>query len=125
MTPKSRRRLIAKIFIWSLLTAGFLLLLLEARATWHVYQKEREAKTSYDLAAESYAGLIEREKTIGRAVNGLNTTRGLEEVVRTRYPLAKPGEEVIVLVDSKKQARSAENATTTSFWQSLKSWFLW
>ncbi|MBI3573759.1 hypothetical protein HY090_01805 [Candidatus Kaiserbacteria bacterium] len=126
MTPRAWKRLFARIVLWSGIVTALVVLFFLASATWRVYTKEREVRSAHLDEAEELASLTARKDALTVQLDKLNTSRGIEEEVRDRYPVAKTGEEVIVLTDT--PAASSENTASSSppgFWASISGWFSW
>ena len=123
MTPLQWTRLFYRIIIWVCLLVLVALLWTVGSATWRVYSKGQEARKAHLNAEQSSNELNERKVSVGARLEKLGTEEGFEAEVRNRYQLAKPGEEVIVLVN----AQSAKNATTSTqskgIWESFLGWF--
>jgi len=122
--PKGRfERVILKGALW----VGIALLLglgvFLAGATWDVYQKEQNAARELDAALTAQKNLEEREKNLSEDLASLASERGMEAEFRERFPVAKSGEEVIVLVDQKSPAPDTGTASSKGFWGTLKGWF--
>lgn len=92
-------------------------------AAWRLYGKAEEARLTHQGAAQALEELRSRKSAVESSLSKLGTERGIEEEIRLRYQLAKPGEEQIVLVAS--QAQNAQNVTPEkkSFWATVMSWF--
>jgi len=75
-------------------------LLFGFRATWGVYQKEREARANVVDAREELTELQDRERFLREEIARLSTERGVEEEIRKKFPVAKEGEEVAIIVDA-------------------------
>lgn len=72
------------------------------RAASSVYDKSQLAKDRRNAALAELANLESREKDLESVVQSLNTDRGLEEEIRKRFRVAKPGEEAIILIEEPK-----------------------
>ena len=122
--PKGRfERLIVKMALW---VGAFLLLVLAvflSGATWEVYQKEKNARAERDIALEAHESLTERKEKLSDDLTALESERGLEEEFRKRFPVAREGEEVIILVDAKDTAPSSTESTERGFWGTVRGWF--
>lgn len=101
-----------------------LALVLVSFTTWSVFRKERAAAAARSAAAAEHADLVARKTALEANLEALDTPRGIEAAIRARYPVVKPGEEVITLVDAPPAA-----ATTTpsppGIWDSVKNWLGW
>lgn len=115
-----------KLFIKGLLWIVILFLVgvavLLAGATWEIRQKERIAHREREYAKEQFAEVSERYEILVQSVENLSNERGLEEEFRRRFPVAREGEEVIVLVDAKEGATDSTQESTRSLLDRFKSW---
>ena len=114
-------RLFIKAGIWTGTGLLGILAISLGLSTWKVYQKERVAAASYEDAVATRTQLTEEATSLTAQVAGLGTDRGVEGFVREHYPLAKPGEEVIVLVDA-TSATPAPVAPPQGVWGTIKGW---
>ena len=106
----------------SRITIAVLLVLIffVARGAWSVYKKEEDSKNSLDIAEKAYAELQGRQDLLASQIAALKTSRGVETEIRSRYEVAKPGEEVALVVDD--ATTSTEASSTPTWWESLMSW---
>ena len=123
MTPKQWKRLFARITLIVGILIALVLVVLLSIATWRLYKKEREARQGHMNEAQSLSELQNRKTTLQTELKQLDTERGIEEEIRTRYPLLKPGEKEIMLVAAKSSASSTESKK--SFWVTLFGWLPW
>jgi cell division protein FtsB len=101
--------------ITGLLTAGIVWLLF---LNFNIVRKEEIARRAAQDTQKQLASLRVRQDALQRNINELSTSRGQEATLRETFGVAKPGEDVIIIVPPKV-------ATTTppvSFWQ---KWFGW
>ncbi|PIQ68153.1 MAG: hypothetical protein COV91_05655 [Candidatus Taylorbacteria bacterium CG11_big_fil_rev_8_21_14_0_20_46_11] len=91
-------------FIYSPLTLIVLvvLILFMGKATWSVYSKERDSKTSLSRASEQLASLIARKDNLTEQIERLRTPEGVEAEIRGQFQVAKPGERMVVVVEEEK-----------------------
>lgn len=95
-----------------------------AGATWGVYQKNRLAKEQRDVAAEELEGLEARRAELAEDIDKLGTERGLEEEIRTKFQVSRPGEQTVVLIEDEEEgAEEGGEGGGGSIWQSIKNWF--
>ncbi|PIR83968.1 hypothetical protein COU18_00975 [Candidatus Kaiserbacteria bacterium CG10_big_fil_rev_8_21_14_0_10_51_14] len=89
--------------------------------TWNAYKKERESgvlRTEAELQLEDFT---QRHTQLTEDIASLQTSRGMEEVLREQYALAARGEGLIVIVD--QPAAEPESATTTTMFEKVKRFF--
>ncbi len=81
---------------------SFLLLLLlvvvSAKAAYGAYQKNVVTAEALRHSTDELAALKAREGSLGDNIKRLDSDRGKEAELRTRYQVAKDGEEALVLV---------------------------
>lgn len=122
--PKGRfERLIIKVLLWIgiVLLAALAVLLLGS--TWEVYQKEKGARVERDVADEAHQDLMERKEKLSNDLTALQSERGLEEEFRRRFPVAREGEEVIILVDAEDPAQVDTERQNRGLWATVRGWF--
>ena len=84
-----------------------------------IYRKEEVARHAAKETDSQLQILHERESVLRGNIDELNTDRGHEATLRETYGVARPGEEVIIVVPAKE-------ATTTPklpWWKSALGWF--
>lgn len=86
---------------------GVLLLLflvvVSARAAWDMYGKFSGASESRQAAEAERKDFQEKKERVESAVVALSSERGVEQEVRERFGVAKPGEGEIKIVRDEKQ----------------------
>ena len=104
---------------------GFLIGILLLVAAWFVSViwglagKAQIAVTQAGEAKWQYQALEERKATLQANLAALDTTRGRDAAIRTSFGVARPGEEVIVVVPPVE----ATSTPPLSWWQKILSWF--
>jgi cell division protein FtsB len=83
-----------------------------------IYHKEEIARTAAKSTQAQLASLKARETTLQDNINELSTERGQEATLRDTFGVAKPGEDVIVVIP----ANVATSTPPLTFWQ---KWFGW
>jgi len=73
---------------------------LMTQATWHVYQKEEESKQNKIEAEKQLADLEARQSVLNNTINDLQTPEGQDQAIRDKFQVAKPGEQVVVIVSA-------------------------
>ena len=122
--PKGRfERLIIKGALWVAVVLLILVAVFLAGATWEVYEKEVGARAELDAVTARRDTLEERKETLTTDLTALKSDRGMEAELRERFPVAKDGEEVIVLVDAPDGPESATEEPENDFWATVQGWF--
>ena len=86
---------------------------------WGLAGKAHVAVSQANDAKRQYAELEARKAMLEANLAALATARGEDAAIRTAFGVARPGEEVIVVVPP----ATATPTTTPSWWEKLLSWF--
>ncbi|PIR83188.1 hypothetical protein COU19_01815 [Candidatus Kaiserbacteria bacterium CG10_big_fil_rev_8_21_14_0_10_56_12] len=103
------------IVVSALILVSFWLLSL----IWALVGKAQVAVSEAHDAERQYRALEDRKQTLQANLEALHTPLGQDAAIRTAFGVARPGEEVIVVVPPTV-------ATTTpelSWWQKILRWF--
>ena len=112
------RLLRQRIFLVILL----LLVVVSVRGVWGVYKKERGSRELRHEAELKLADLKAREASLRADISELKSDRGMEEVLRKDYELAKDGEGLIVIVEPKESAPSEDSRSTKWLHRAFPWW---
>ena len=111
---KFRKIMYSKVALFVLLVVLFVV----GRGTWDIYQKTSVAQTERDIAMRALADIQSRTTELQDSFVRLRSDRGIEEEVRQKYTVARPWEEVVVVVDDgEKIGKNGEAEDTKSLWQ--------
>ncbi len=103
------------ILIGVLLLVAFWL----ASSIWGLAGKAHIAVSQAGDAQAQYQALEERKATLQSNLAALATSRGKDAAIRTAFGVARPGEEVIVVVPP----ATATPTATPTWWEKILSWF--
>jgi cell division protein FtsB len=114
---KTRQTWYRLLLIFLLILNIFLL-----RGVWRVYQKSQIAGDNYLSAKERLDNLTKRQQILSERLENLKTDQGMEEQIRNNFSVVKPGEKVVVIVDT-----PTSTATTTPagnpLWRAIRAIF--
>jgi len=115
---KIRKRLYSRGVFILLIVVTVLLL----KGTWGAWDKQAESKENLKKVEGSLLEARAREEKLGTSIEGLQTPQGLEKEIRGRFSVAKPGEEVILIVE---ENASEDEGTLANrpWWKKVKDWF--
>lgn len=117
MIPFQERKKIRKILYSKLsLLALLALFLVVANGAWNIYQKATIARAERDRAERSLADLAARTTELQASLARLESERGIEEDVRQKFTVARPGEDVVVIVDDGTKKSENSEAGQQGFW---------
>lgn len=92
-----------------------------SRAIWNIYQKNSLARENKNAYETKLLKLEERYNSLSADLLRLQTEQGLEEEIRSKFQVAKPGEHTIVFFD--KKIDNDDKKPTKGFWKSLIDFF--
>ncbi len=98
------------------------LIIFFARATYGVYKKQEESSANSYRAANELKRLVDRQTLLNSELARLSTNEGIEEEIRAKFGVSKPGEEVLIIVDPDK-ATTTEIIEEESLWGKFKNFF--
>lgn len=93
-----------------------------AKGAWGAYTKERESRSNLDKVEENHAKALEREAFLLEEIEKLNTEEGVDKEIREKFNVTKPGEEVVLVVES-ENSPSEESVEKKGFWERLVGFF--
>lgn len=86
-------------------------------AVVRAYLKQREAVSNRNDSVRELRDAEQKQQELSTKIENLSTDRGMETEVRNRYRVAKPGEQLVIVVDNKGQG---EEVPRDSFWRKLR-----
>lgn len=92
-----------------------IILFLVSRGVWGVYQKNRESALNLQNSSDELSLITEKEQILTNEIEKINTEKGREEEIRSKFNVGKEGESVIVIFEKEKEATSTE-AENKGFW---------
>ena len=123
MVDFQRKKNIRKV-IYSRITIFvlFVVVVFLLRAVYDIYKKERVSFKSVASVEENYNDLKDRKNMLRSEIDRLNTDKGIEEEIRSKFSVARPGETVVVIVDNSSNTSTDSESTGQSFWQKIFGW---
>lgn len=104
---------------YAIIAALVVALLWLAWLVWGILIKEERARLAAEGARHELAALTEREATLRKNLEDLGTERGQEASLRETYGVARPGEEVIIVVPPGE----GEDLGELPWWRKALGWF--
>lgn len=112
-------------FFYSKITLVLLLVFVVflGKQVYDIYTKNKLSRESLSITTKDYEALKTRERMLSLEIERLKTERGIEEEIRNKYDVAKPGEEVVVIVDKDRKSSSTEDSEVGGLWQKFLNLF--
>ena len=102
----------------------FILVLILIRGTWSVYQKARISSNKVNEISAKVQALEKKEKDLTESIKNLNTPRGVEEEIRSKFSVVKEGERAIVIVNNQEKEDPDAGESAGGFWSRIADFFL-
>jgi cell division protein FtsB len=116
---KVKRLMFSKVTLVILVVIAGVLI----NAVWSVYKKREITKENLNKTRLNLEGLEQRQNNLSVEIGRLKTEAGIEEEIREKYGLVKPGEEVITIVHkSDGLSTSSLGSDSKGFWQKVLDW---
>ena len=88
-------------------------------SVYGAYGKVQETNTIKEQRAAVLSELEVREEVLQQEIDRLSTPKGLEEEIRSKFEVAKEGEEVIVIVEAPEEENTGEQEEESGFFERL------
>lgn len=98
----TRRKLKRFIYSKPVLVLMLLPVFLMGSATWSAWAKEESTRGNLAAVESELEALRAREEALQKELERLDTPRGLEAEIRSKYELGREGEEMVVIVEEEK-----------------------
>ncbi len=120
---QDKKRLRNILYSPIVLIALVCLIVFFAHATWGVYQKERDSAATAVQAQAELTRMEDRNAVLTSNIQKLSTDEGVEEEIRQQFGVAKPGENMIIIVGNNESATTDSATSTQDWWQKMSEWF--
>lgn len=119
---KAKQRLRKKLYS----RGSFIILLcittLLVRGAWGAWQKQRESGNNLSRVEEELYGARSRERELSQTIERIKTPDGVENEIRQKFSVVKPGEEIVLIVDETKN-NTGSGGGSPSFVKKIGRWF--
>ena len=86
-------------------------------------EKERETSKNKIIELNKIEDLRTREASLSADLNKLNTESGVEDTIRNKFQVVKPGEKVVAIVDEDAPKPEVTETESHGFWSWVKNMF--
>lgn len=122
MVTQRTVRQVRRVMLWALTVVLVLIAVVVGMSAWRVFGTLAQVRGERVEAEKTRDSLVTRTGELKAAIGELGTERGVEEEIRSRYPLVKPGEVEFVFVDKAEEAEEVSTTATTTFWGRAKAY---
>jgi|SRR3989344_172619 len=119
---KAAQRIRRKLYSKTVFVILAVITLVLLKGAWGVFQKQQESGKNLARVEKELVTASERQVELEQSVKNLETIQGIEEEIRSRYSVAKPGEEVVLIVDPPVPDDGTLSERGSS-WSKIKKWF--
>ena len=122
---KRRREIQARIFSFATI---FLLILIVVFLSQHVYERftiEREMAGRRAESETELNALRQRAAALEAKVEYLQDERGVEAEIRSRFDVAKEGEQVVIIVEDERELEAESAVQPADIPKPERRWYQW
>ena len=101
----------------------FIAIIFLGKATYNIYQKSKLSSGNYVVVKRDYDNLKSRKEMLESEINRLQTDNGIEEEIRGKFNVARPGETVVIVINSTSSTSTDTSSTNSGFWSKLWGMF--
>jgi cell division protein FtsB len=94
-----------------------------AKQVYDIYKKQGLSKEGLISVLNENVELKKREKMLSSEIERLKTKEGIEEEIRNKFNVVKPGEHLVVIVDDASTSKNETTEKNTGWWESLLGFF--
>jgi cell division protein FtsB len=113
-----KQKLKKRMYSVPVLVAFLLVVLLTARGTYSVLKKKHDSEVYVKNLQRETQDLNNRQAELENSVTYLKTEEGIDQEIKQRFNVEKPGEHVVVIVDPKQTSTTTTQENST-WWKSL------
>ena len=106
-----------------MLVVLLVLVMFMAKQVYDIYQKQGLSKEGLTSVLNENAELQNREKMLSSEIDRLKTKDGIEEEIRNKFNVVKPGEHLVVIVDDASTSKDEAVKQNDGWWGSFLGWF--
>lgn len=105
---------------WRVLAIGlFLGVIGLGRSVYLVWQKNETSREIRATAEADLAAVAARRAALKLRVKRLETARGQEEEIRKNFPVAREGEQVVIILDGEEEPKATSSERQSTGWWKL------
>ena len=93
------------------------------RAAWGVYQSEQVSRQELQRAEQQQNDLTARQQFLQGEVGKFSSEQGLEQELRTKFPVVKEGEKMVIIVEPQDSSTSTLGTARGGLWQRFLDFF--
>lgn len=96
----------------------FIIIIFLGRSTYDIYQRQQLSATNYTGVKKNYDSIKERKEMLESEIERLKTDIGVEEEIRGKFNVAKPGETVVTIISGSSSV-STDSSKNNGFWNKI------
>ncbi|MFA5934568.1 MAG: septum formation initiator family protein [Candidatus Paceibacterota bacterium] len=101
----------------------FIFIIILAKANYGIFKKERLSRENYNIVKDDFDSLKGRKVVLESEISRLKTSEGVEEEIRSKFDVSKPGEVVVNIIDSGSSTSIEGEEVGVGFWNKIINWF--
>lgn len=106
------------------IVALFVVFVFVVHGAWNIHKKALIARAESEEALRILKDMEARSEELQESLAELKTSQGFEKELRQKFAVARPGEEVVIVVDEKgKKSENMEESGVKGFWAQILEFF--
>jgi len=106
-----------------MLVALLVLVMFMAKQVYDIYKKQGLSREGLTSVLNENTELQNREKMLSSEIDRLKTKDGIEEEIRNKFNVVKPGEHLVVIVNDASTSKNETSKQDTGWWVNFLGWF--
>ncbi len=123
MDYQQKRKLRKLIYSRAALFLLLILICILAKANFEIYKKHENSFNNLKETKKELNNLKERQSMLSFEISKLETEEGIEEEIRSKFDVAKPGETVVVIVEDASSTEKNSDTSDDGFWKKIMNIF--
>ena len=101
----------------------FIFIIILIKANYGIFKKERLSNENYNIVKDDFDSLKNRKSILESEIQRMKTEEGIEEEIRSKFDVSKPGEVVVNIIDDNKSTTTNNKDGKVGFWSKVIGWF--
>jgi len=116
---RQKRDFNKKIFSPISVAVALIIAIILIISTFKIYIKSRNVQTKNDKMAQELADVEKRKAALEAEAAKISTESGLEEEIRDKFSVKKPGEEVLTIMEKRPEGDKINSGENQGFFGNL------
>ncbi|MDB5204892.1 MAG: protein of unknown function with transrane region [Candidatus Taylorbacteria bacterium] len=117
---EAQKQIKSRVYSRGVLIALLIVIIFTAKGVFNIYLRNKESATARDETAMKLKDLNDRKDLLNTEISKLNQDDGVDQEIREKFNVIKPGENVVIIVPEEVATTTEEKPSALSkFWHWL------